>query len=78
MSAKSHLQLYLRRKYNCSTQQRQIARYIARDLSQAQMAGELGVHVGTVKRQVGRILEKLGLGTTKELKVALRLLPDDI
>ena len=60
-----------------SPRQRQIASCVARDLSQAQVARELDVHVGTVKRQVGRILDKLGLTTTAELKIALRFLPDD-
>ena len=56
----------------------EVAALLRRGCTVREVAERRGRHVGTVKRQVGRILGKWGLSSLAELRTALRYLPDDV
>lgn len=61
-------------RHPLSDQQWRIARLVARGMTQREIAAAEGVHIGTVKVQVGRILDRWPLDSTAELRLAMRRL----
>lgn len=59
-------------RHPLSDQQWRIARLIEREMTQREIAGEERVHIGTIKVQVGRILDRWPVDSTAELRLAVR------
>ena len=60
-----------------SSKQQQVAQLLVSGHSLSQIARIHKVHGGTVKRQVGRMREKLHVSTTRELRTLLRALASE-